>query len=47
MRLNMAIYTAFSRATRFSYVGKFDGFESFRFTKKIPRNEREEMRFFD
>ena len=40
MKLNMAIYTAFSRVTRFSYVGKFDGFESSRFTKKIPRHAK-------
>ena len=31
-------YTAFSRATRFSDVGIYDGFESSRFTKKIPRH---------
>ena len=32
-------FTAFSRATRFSYDGIFDGFES-RFTKKIPRHAK-------
>ena len=33
-------YTAFSRATRFSDVGIYDGFESSRFTKKIPRHAK-------
>ena len=29
------IYTAFSRATRFSYVGIFDGFESLALRKRF------------
>ena len=32
-------YTAFSRATRFSDVGLFDGFESARFLFKIPNQK--------
>ena len=32
-------YTAFSRSTKFSDIGLFDGFESTRFTHKIPRKE--------
>jgi hypothetical protein len=37
---HVLIYTAFSRATRFSYVGIYNGFESSRFTKKIPRHAK-------
>ena len=33
-------YTAFSRATKFSDVGIFDGFESTRFTHKIPQQTK-------
>ena len=33
-------YTAFSRATKFSDVGIFDGFESTRFTHKIPQQSK-------
>ena len=33
-------YTAFSRATRFSDVGIYDGCEISRFTRKIPQNTK-------
>ena len=33
-------YTAFSRATRFSDVGIFDGFEASRFLIKIPMHKK-------
>jgi hypothetical protein len=40
-------YTGFSRATRFSDVGIFDGFEESRFTKKIARHGKMKPRLLE